>query len=71
MKTYQLFYAECAVVEAKVRLVEGAKLKFETENPKKVPNSRKYKSLEKEYEKRFGEIFSDFFSIFKIFREIR
>lgn len=51
LKTYQLSYTNCSVVEAKFRVAETARIKFEETHPSKVPKSRKYKGIEREYQK--------------------
>lgn len=51
MKTYQLCYAQASAVEAKFRVSETAKGKFEESHPTKVGSSRKYKVLEKDFDK--------------------
>lgn len=50
MKTYQICDAESASAEAKFRIVEAQKAKFEADNPSKL-GSRKHKFLDKEFEK--------------------
>ncbi|KHN86567.1 SLIT-ROBO Rho GTPase-activating protein 1 [Toxocara canis] len=52
MKTYQLCFAECSAVEAKYRQAEESKLKYEEENPTKLGNTRKHRSLAKLFDKR-------------------
>ena len=57
MKTYQLCHAEATVAESKFRAADGCKSRFEAEHPLAVAkrSSRKYKGLEKEWEKKQGK----------------
>lgn len=51
MKTYQLCYAQSSSVEAKFRLAEQGKLKYEEANPNKLGVTRKHRTLERDYDK--------------------
>lgn len=51
MKTYQMCYAQCAGVEAKFRVAEHGKVKYEEANPSKIGATRKHRALEREFEK--------------------
>jgi hypothetical protein len=51
MKTYQLCYAQSSSVEAKFRVAEQVKLKYEEANPNKLGVTRKHRTLERDYDK--------------------
>uniref|UniRef100_A0A915PVT2 Rho-GAP domain-containing protein n=1 Tax=Setaria digitata TaxID=48799 RepID=A0A915PVT2_9BILA len=52
MRTYQLCFLECSVVETKFRQVEENKAKYEENNPTKLGVTRKHRCLAKLYNKR-------------------
>uniref|UniRef100_A0A914V8W3 F-BAR domain-containing protein n=2 Tax=Plectus sambesii TaxID=2011161 RepID=A0A914V8W3_9BILA len=52
MKTYQMCYAQCAGVEAKFRIAEHGKVKYEEANPNKIGATRKHRALERDFEKK-------------------
>ena len=55
MKTYHLFYVDHCIGQQRKDQAEQAKHKYEGDHPKKVPTSRRFKQLTKDYNKRYNK----------------